>query len=67
MSQVIVLLNVFTAIVLHSYSTLKAEMLRFCCREKREQLDRFWGLSPESQDQNLVLPVLHVPSSLDGG
>jgi len=30
-------------------------------------LKPFKGLSPESQDQNLVLTVLYVPSSLDSG
>ena len=28
---------------------------------------RWYGLSPESQDQNTVMPVLHVPHSLDRG
>jgi len=37
------------------------------CRATRQQLDRFHGLSPESQDQNLVLTVFYVPSSLDSG
>ena len=32
---------------------------------KREQLNRFEGLSPSSQDQNLVFTVLNEPSSLD--
>ena len=37
------------------------------CRERKEQLERFEGLSPESQCQNLALTVLDVPYSLDSG
>jgi len=37
------------------------------CRATMEHLERCQGLSPESQDQNLVLTVLYVPSSLDSG
>ena len=33
-------------------------------RAKREQLERFEGLSPESQGQNLSLTVSYVPCSL---
>ena len=40
-------------------------MYRF--RAKREHLERFEGLSPERQGQNLALNVLHVPYSLDDG
>ena len=36
-------------------------------RAKREQLERFYGLQPESQGQNLAVPVLYVPRSLDSG
>ena len=36
-------------------------------RAKRDQLTRFQGLSPESQGQDQVLTVLHVPCSLDSG
>jgi len=36
-----------------------------CRRARGEQLKRFRGLSPGSQ--NLVLTVLHVPSSLESG
>jgi hypothetical protein len=32
------------------------------CRAKRKHLERFQGLSPKSQDQNLVLTVSYVPS-----
>jgi len=32
-------------------------------RAKREYLERFQRLLPESQGQNLALPVLHVPHS----
>ena len=32
------------------------------CRAKREQLNKFQGLSPESRGQNLALTVLYVPS-----
>ena len=34
-------------------------------RAKREPLDRFEGLLPESQGRNLALTVLHVPCLLD--
>jgi len=34
-------------------------------RAKRELLDRFSGLLPESQGQNLPVTVLYVPYSLD--
>ena len=34
---------------------------------KGGQLERFEGLSPERQGQNLALTVLCVPCSLDGG
>jgi len=36
------------------------------CRAKREQLETFQGISPESQDRILVLTVLYVSSLLDG-
>jgi len=36
-------------------------------RAKREQLETFYGLLPESQGQNLALTVLCVPCSLDRG
>ena len=36
-------------------------------RVNREQLERFQVLSPESQEQNLALAVLYVPSSRDSG
>ena len=37
------------------------------CRTKREPLQRFYGLSPESQGQSLALTVVYVPYSLDSG
>jgi len=37
------------------------------CRAWREQLERFWGLSAERQDQILVVTVLSVLSLLDRG
>ena len=40
---------------------------RGAIRAKMEQLERFQGLLPEIQSQNLALTVLHVPDSLDGG
>ena len=32
---------------------------------KREQLERLYGLLPESQGQNLALPVLRESSSIE--
>jgi len=37
------------------------------CRARGGQLETCQGLSPESQDQILVLTVLYVPSLLDSG
>jgi len=37
------------------------------CRAKRGQLEKFDGLLPESQGQNLALTVLYVPNLLDSG
>jgi len=54
-------------------TTLKVGVYLCRCRAKREELRRSEGRSPEnpdqnlSQDQNLVLPVLYVPSLLDIG
>jgi len=36
-------------------------------RAKREQLERYQGLSPESQGQTLALTVLDAPYSIDSG
>ena len=35
------------------------------CRERKDLLERFSGLFPESQDQKLAVAVLYVPYSLD--
>jgi len=35
-------------------------------RTKREQLERFWGLLPESLGQNLALTVVYVPCTAAG-
>ena len=39
----------------------------FRSRAKREQLDRYQGLLPESQGKNLAVTFLYVPCSLDSG
>ena len=41
----------------------------FCCRfqAKRKRLEKFQGLLPERQGQNLAMTVLYVPHSLDNG
>ena len=36
-----------------------------CSRAERKHLKRSEGLSPESQDRNLVLTALYMPNSLD--
>lgn len=56
---------VFVALVVKSITFQKAS--RVCFPAKREQLEMFQGLVPESRGQNLVLTVLHVPYSLDVG
>ena len=38
-----------------------------CVQAKRKHIQRFQGILPESQDQNLAVTVLYAPSSLDSG
>jgi hypothetical protein len=42
-------------------------MAKSAFERQKKHLKRFPGLSPESQDQNLALTVLHVPYLLDSG
>jgi len=42
----------------------RVEGIRF--RARREQPNRVYGLSPDTQGQNLTLTVLSVPNSVDG-
>ena len=52
---------------LMSEAPLYAPIWRGRCRAKREQPQTFQGLSPNSQHQNPVQTVLHVPSLMDSG
>ena len=47
------------------YISCRVDSARF--RAKREQLEMFQGLMPESKGQNLALTVLFVLYSLDSG
>ena len=47
------------------HARARAQAGRF--RAKREQLAKFYGLSPENHGQDLAVTVLHVPDSLDRG
>jgi len=47
-------------------ATASARSSRYRCRAKRKHRKRFRGFLPESQDQDLVLTILYVPSFLSG-
>ena len=47
------------------HSTLGLRVIKK--KKKREQVETFEGLLPESQGQNQALTVLYVPHSLDSG